>query len=134
MAAANSKNVKSRNSDRRSGKAWGKDHTATTEVLTAEQEQNKKIKQIERKNRQISRHAARVAAKEVGPSVTMPKISWEWATKMMVARWPNTRKVRTMNEVLANEGRRVQDDYSTTEVEPNPEAKKVSAKARKNGR
>lgn len=50
------KTAKTRNPDRKSGKAWGKNHTPTIKTLTSEQQERKAHKDAERRRRRIVTH------------------------------------------------------------------------------
>lgn len=123
------KAVKTRNPDRRSGKAWGKNHNAPARVLSPEAQARRAAKKAKRA--QVIRH-------ERGLSITMPNITWEWATETMRSRWPNTRKVRVVDTYIAmTKGNTDSADGLPLVVEPNPEAKasrKALASSRKNGK
>ena len=89
------KDKKARNSERRNGKAWSKSHNATPRVLSNEEQERKTHKDAERVSRTIQ-HVH-------GWSITMPTITWEWVERAMVSRWPDTKKVRMVDSVLAME-------------------------------
>lgn len=91
------KTAKTRNPDRKNGKAWAKNHTSTVRVLSTEAQMRKAEKEDRRSKRQPQ--------DKPGFNITMPKISWGWAQEAMAARWPNTRRVRTMDLVFAQERR-----------------------------
>lgn len=110
-----------RNSDRRSGKAWNKDHGV----------------EVKKNPNAKAEYEARRAARRVnnprlerGSSLTMPQISWEWCTQILATRWPNTRKSGMVYTCIE---RKIGDNGSPGEVEPNPEAKKAS-RSQRNGR
>lgn len=93
------KTAKTRNPERRSGKAWGKSHNdPAKKKLTAEQEARKMHKDAERKKR-------RPAQSERGFSLTMPQLTWEWCADSMNGRMANTRRYRTMDAVFNQERR-----------------------------
>lgn len=115
-----SSTVSSRNAERDNGKAWGKNHNAKSKTLTVEQEARK----IEKMERRASRRTRLAVA---GPQYTMPKVTWDWATEMMVKRWPNTRRARIIKAVFMQEGRRVEETEATPET-------KVVKTSKRNGR
>jgi hypothetical protein len=90
------KTVKTGNPDRRSGKAWGKNHAAKVKVLTTEQQEHKAHKDAERERR-------RVASQDRGSNVTMPKISWDWCAEATAGRMTGTRRLRVVESVFAKE-------------------------------
>lgn len=108
------KNVKTRNPERRSGKAWGKGHSVEVKALSPEAKAQKNAKRI-----------PVVARDDRGSSITMPRITWGWAGEVMAARWPNTRRVRMVDAVLAQK-----HGDAPPVIEPNPEARAF----KKNGR
>ena len=72
-----------------------------------------------------------------GLSVTMPKITWEWAAAMAGdTRWPSTRRARSVDSYMAQaKGGRQVDESLPLVIEPNPEAKLQKSKTlQKNGR
>lgn len=122
--------AKSRNSDRRSGKAWGKSHDAPVKVLSPEAQARKALREAERKDALIPPlERSRVGR---GSNITMPKITWEWATNIMASRFPNTRRAVMVELCIAQEKARPIDD-SPLVVELNPEARATKS-SRKNGR
>ena len=84
--------TKTRNSDRKSGKAWGRQHNAPVKPKSAES--------LQRKADKDARRAARSELAHPGPNITMPKIDWEWFGEIMAARWPGTRRRRSVDAIL----------------------------------
>ena len=115
------KTAKARNPDRRNGKAWGKSHDVSVKALTPEAQKRKAQKDTRRS--QVVTHGG-------GSSITLPRITWEWAEATLTSRWPNTRKVRTVSAWMA-QSKGSDDPFST--VESNPEIKLLK-RSRKNGR
>ena len=121
MAAT--KTAKARNPERRSGKAWGKNHGV---------EKAKKTPSAEKVE-------ARPKVSKGGCPITMPTVSYEALAKMMISRWPNTRKVRTIDAYIdfyKGKGS-VKDESMPVVVESSPEKAKSQRWARgdrKNGR
>lgn len=107
MAAT--KTAKARNPDRKSGKAWSKNHGVTKSKPAVDE----KVLAPEKK----------VSAG--GSPVTMPTVSFESLAKLMAARWPSTRKVRAIDAYIDwHKGRGgVKDEGVPLVVESNPEAK-----------
>lgn len=105
-----------KNSDRKTGKAWKKDHGVAVKAMTPEA----KARKAERGKKPVGSPR--------GSNFTMPKISWGWATEVMAERWPNTRRVRGLDAEI--ERLRGRGSNFPTEIEPNPEAKAAA----KNGR
>lgn len=94
--------TKTRNPDRKNGKAWGKNHDKVTSAKT-KPEKEKKAKS--------PRHPR-------GSSITWPKITWEWAMESVSGRHTGTRRFRLIDECI-----RRRPEIISAEVEPNPEAK-----------
>lgn len=94
------KTAKTRNPDRHgSGKAWSKNHDAPVKVLTPEQQAHKAHKDAERARK-------RVVGSERGPSITMPRFTWEWAAETMIGgRITTTRRFRMVEACMALERR-----------------------------
>lgn len=84
--------TKTRNSDRKNGKAWGKGHNAPVKAMSAEALQRKAEKDARRAQRAVQTHP--------GPNITMPKIDWNWFGEIMAARWPATRRRRSVDAIL----------------------------------
>lgn len=124
------KTVKSRNSDRRSGKAWSKKHEASVKALSPEDQARKAHKDAERKAALTPPlERSRV---ERGSNFTMPRITWEWCTSTLAACFPNTHRLRMVDACIASEkGHPVGD--SSLVIESNPEIK-ATRSYRKNGR
>lgn len=87
---------KTRNSDRRNGKAWGKNHSPQVKSLTKEQQERKVHKDAERTKNKKPR-------KEAGNSYTMPKMTWEWATDSLGGRNNHTRRARIIARAMEQE-------------------------------
>lgn len=120
MAAAKTKGT--RNPERRTGKAWAKDHGVEVKKNPNAEEEYKA-----RRARRAQENGARL---ERGYSLTMPRITWEWCTQILSSRWPNTRKSAMVYMCIE---RKIGDNAAPLEIEPNPEAKAIS-RSRKNGR
>ncbi len=131
MAALKTKGA--RNSDRKNGKAWGKNHGVLKAKRTPSPEK-------------VARREARPQS-HGGPSITMPAITWDWMEQTMVSRWPNTRKVRVVEAFFAMKRPSVkaaEDAPAVIETNPEIEASsarpsrkslaRASAESRKNGR
>lgn len=112
MANKNNKSSassKSRNGDRNNGKAWGKNHDAKPKVLTNEQEERRAVKLARREQN-------RTAPMKTGPSYTMPKITWDWATETVAGRHHQTRRYRIVGMCMAHErGREYVESTETKE-------------------
>ncbi|HEY6019051.1 MAG TPA: hypothetical protein VIY48_03900 [Candidatus Paceibacterota bacterium] len=117
------KTAKARNPERRSGKAWGKDHN----VVKA-----KPAPSPEKVARRKAKAPVGQGKMDHAP-VTMPKISWEWAARVMSSRWPNTRKVRSADAYFAWEKAEParKDDVVVPVIEINPEIKSGSKPSKK---
>jgi len=63
-----------------------------------------------------------------GSSITLHNVTWEWATKAMTARWPNTRRVRLLDAWIEQNKGTARHDGVPLVIENNPEAKESSAK------
>lgn len=92
MATKTAKATKTRNPDRRNGKAWGKGHNAPAKVFSREAQERRAHKRAERER-------ARTPRSERGFSVTMPKINWEWVTEAMNDRASGRRTVTRRSRV-----------------------------------
>lgn len=111
--------------------------------LPGEKTKKEKVLSPEAKARRarnkIKSSEARAVRHDRGLPVTMPQITWGWATEAMVGRWPNTRKVRSVDTYLAQAkgGRQSDESLHITVIDSNPEAKPSKSKSRsfqKNGR
>lgn len=94
------KTAKTRNGDRRSGKAWGKNHNAPVKVLSPEAQERKAHKDAERARRGPASH-------ERGSNITMPRFTWEWAAESISAgtRLAHTRRFRMVEACMAQQRR-----------------------------
>jgi hypothetical protein len=115
------KTAKTRNSERKSGKAWGNGHAATAKVLSPEA--------VARKAEKEARRGKRVVGTGLISNITAPETSWDWFGEMMACRWPNTRRVRMMDAVQAREKGRPSAE-PVLAIEPNPEAKTLRRSGR----
>lgn len=88
--------AKTRNPERRSGKAWGKSHTPTIKTLTPEQQERKAQKDAERARKRSPR-------REPGYNYTMPSFTWEWAGETMRGQHTNTRRFKMVERCMADE-------------------------------
>ena len=79
MAAT--KTAKARNSERRSGKAWGKNHGV-----------------VKAKPVKVAEAGPKVS--KGGSPVTMPSVSFEAMGRMMASRWPSTRKLAAIDSYI----------------------------------
>ncbi len=123
------KAVKTRNPERRSGKAWGKNHNASDKVLSQETKDRMAARKSKRSQETKS---------DRGLNVTMPKITWGWATEILRHRWPNTRKTRVIDMYTSmSKGSVDPNNGVPLAVEVSSEVKssrKSTASSRKNGR
>lgn len=130
---AKTQTAKTRNTERRSGKAWGKHHNPTVEEIRRAQERDGR-----RKEKRAAREKRVVVHGERGLNITMPQINWEWATETMRARWPNTRKLRVIDAYIAlgKAAPKTEDGVPVVSVMDNTEVKasRRAASSRKNGR
>ena len=81
-----------------------------------------------------------------GSNFTLHNITWDWATKAMTSRWPNTRRVRLLDSWIEYTRGTPKSDGIPLAIETNPEIRESSAKpsrkslarerasSRKNGR
>lgn len=97
-AAKTTKAAKTRNPERRNGKAWGKNHNAPAKVLSPEAQERKAHKDAERERKREVSH-------KPGWNITMPKITWEWATETLSgsSRLVHTRRFRMVEAILVRE-------------------------------
>ena len=108
--------AKTRNPDRKNGKAWGKNHAPAVKVLSPEAQLRKAEKDLRRQR------TAQFSGYDRKPNITMPRITWRWAEEIMVARWPSTRRLRMLDAALAQQRGKPRSAVALA-VEPNPEAK-----------
>jgi hypothetical protein len=93
------KTAKTHNSDRKSGKAWGRNHVATAKTLSPEAQARKAHKDAERVKKAPVSHVR-------GSNITMPKFTWEWAAEAMSGtRLTHTRRFRMVEACLERERR-----------------------------
>jgi len=84
--------TKTKNPERRSGKAWSRNHNAPVKAKSAEA--------LARKAEKDARRAERAEFSHPGPNITMPRINWEWFGNIMASRWPATRRRRSVDAIL----------------------------------
>lgn len=89
--------TKTRNPDRKSGKAWSRGHSTTVKAKSPEA--------LARKAEKDARRAQRATLAHPGPNITMPRIDWNWFGEIMAARWPATRRRRSVDAILDLERR-----------------------------
>lgn len=90
--------AKTRNPDRRNGKAWGKHHNLT--VADVQQAQDRRAKQA---TRRAAREAKAVVHHSGGFSVTMPSFDWQWFGEVMRGIHTHTRRFRMVDACMAQE-------------------------------
>lgn len=88
---ANKTSAKTRNSERKNGKAWGKSHNAPVKVLSAEAQQSKAHKDAERRRKRPPAG---------GSPLTMPKITWDWLTETMRGMHTRTKRYKTVEDFI----------------------------------
>lgn len=105
---------------RKSGKAWSKAHNAAPKILS------------EATQKRRAEHKLAVARRirhEPGSPTTMPEINWDWFQDIMTYRWPSTRRLRSIdNHMAQTRGKRRYDESVPVVVvtQANSEDKKPS--------